>query len=416
MKSGVALYLQKIKSFEREAKLFLITSFVLQFLNGGYQVVYNLYLSALGYGSDFIGMVGSIRLVVGALVAIPLGIMTTRIGYRRSLWITGIIIVFSIFGLANTNSQFLIFTLSIIWGLAFVLRGILTAPFLSNHSTLEERAHLFGITFSLHMWAGMLGNFLGGSLTQGLQQTLGTVGAYQGALNVFGAVSLLGMIPIFFLKPDQTVKDEKFSAILRNVGRVVRNREVISLLIYNALIGTGAGLVVPLFNIFLRMRLHASDFEIGTLMSLTQIATSIGCLLTPGLIRMFGQSMAVVVSQFLSIPFLIVVGSAPSFTIVCGAYLLRHSLMNMVNPIINSVGMQVVGKDDRPTASSLIQTMNNMGRGAGMYLSGIMFAGGKYLLPYVITCVLYLSGSLVFYFSFRNRTQVTDSATSTTAG
>lgn len=408
---AIAQYLQKIKSFEREAKLFLITSFVLQFLNGGYQVVYNLYLSALGYESDFIGMVGSIRLVVGALVAIPLGIMTTRIGYRRSLWITGIIIVFSIFGLANTNSQFLIFTLSIVWGLAFVLRGILTAPFLSSHSTLAERAHLFGVTFSLHMWAGMLGNFLGGSLTESLQHVFGTVGAYQSALNFFGVVSLLGMIPIFFLKPDQRVKDEKFSAILQNVGRVARNREVISLLIYNALIGTGAGLVVPLFNIFLRMRLQASDFQIGTLMSMTQIATSIGCLLTPTLIRMFGQSMAVVASQFLSIPFLIVVGGVPNFTIVGAAYLLRHSFMNMVNPIIDSVGMQVVSKEDRPTASSLIQTINNMGRGAGMFLSGIMFANGKYLLPYIITCGLYLSGSLVFYFSFRERNRVADAET-----
>lgn len=408
MKAGMAQYVQKIKSFDREAKLFLITSFVLQFLNGGYQVVYNLYLSSLGYGSDFIGTVGSVRLVVGALMAIPLGIMTTQIGYRRSLWITGIIIIFSIFGLANTNSRLLIFTLSIIWGLAFVLRGILTAPFLSSHSSIEERAHLFGVTFSLHMWAGMLGNFLAGSLTESLQHTLGTAGAYQGALNVFGAVSLLGMIPIFFLKPDRRVRDRKFNAILENVGRVARNREVISLLIYNALIGTGAGLVVPLFNVFLRMRLQATDFQIGTLMSLTQIATSIGCLMTPALIRMFGQSMAVVISQFLSIPFLIVVGGVPNLTIVGSAYLFRHSLMNMVNPIIDSVGMQVVRQDDRPTASSLIQTINNMGRGAGMYLSGILFAEGKYLLPYIITCCLYLSGSLVFFFSFRERSRVTE--------
>jgi predicted MFS family arabinose efflux permease len=82
--------------------------------------------------------------------------------------------------------------------------------------------------------------------------------------------------------------------------------------------------------------------------------------------------------------------------------------MNMVNPIVSSVGMQVVSKEDRPTASSLIQTVNNMGRGAGMYLSGMMFANGKYLLPYIITCGLYLSGSLVFYFSFRGRNQISD--------
>ncbi len=124
---------------------------------------------------------------------------------------------------------------------------------------------------------------------------------------------------------------------------------------FSIMIGVGAGLIVPLFNIFLRNRLEANDFQIGTLISITQIATSIGCLFTPYLVRYFGQIRTVVISQLSSIPFLLIIGGVPYFSIVSVAYFLRSTLMNMVNPIVASVSMQIVNEDERAAASSIIR-------------------------------------------------------------
>ncbi|AZR72453.1 hypothetical protein BBF96_03065 [Anoxybacter fermentans] len=401
MKKGIVQYLQKIKFFNREAKLFLITSFIIHLLNGGYQVIFNLYLNSLDYQSDFIGTVASVRLIVGALLGIPLGIMTTRLGYRKTLLISGFMAITSIFGLANTDSKALIFIFSTLWGITFVLFGIITAPFLAHYSSLEERAHLFSLNFSLHMWAAMLGSFLGGSITESFQNLFNILSSYKYTLNLFGLISIVALIPIFFLQPDKGTNQNKFSEVLKNVIKISKYHDIRNFLIYSLMIGTGAGLVVPLFNIFLRIRLEATDFQIGLLISLTQIATSVGSLFTPYLVGLLGQLYAVVVLQFLSIPFLIIVGGVPYLPIVSVAYFLRTSLMNMVNPIIEAVSMQVVHEDERAAASSLIRTIRSFGRGIGVYLSGIILANGNYLLPFILTCILYLSGSLIFYFSFR---------------
>lgn len=417
MKNGIVSYFQKVKTFHREAKLFLITVFIFFLLNGGYQVVFNLYLNAMGYGSDFIGGVASMRLIVGAILGIPLGVIATRYGYKKILIATGTIAIFSIVGLANTHilvekfsltqtvSENLIRLFSIFWGLAFSLFGIINAPFIARYSDDHDRAYLFGFKASLQMWAMMLGSFLGGTLAQSFKLMFDSLQAYQVTLNIFSLVAFASIVPIYYLRPDQGNDQGNFMEVLKTVGNATRHSNVRRLLMYSILIGTGAGLIVPLFNIFLLERLHATDFQIGTLISLTQIATSLGCLMTPYLIRTFGQTRAVVASQILSIPFLLIVGGVPFFPVVCVAYFFRTSLMNMVNPIVDSVSMEVVSEEERAATSSLIRTIRSFGRGVGVYLSGMIMAGGNYLLPYILTCCFYLSGSLILHFSF-NKKQV----------
>lgn len=400
MKDGLLAYFQKIKRFDREAKLFLLTVFLFNLLNGGYQVIFNLYLNSLGYQSDFIGTVASVRLIIGAFLGIPLGILATRIGYRKTLLMIGVMIIISVFGIANTDSKYLLFLFSILWGITFVLRGIMTAPFLARYSNPEERSHLFGFSFSLQLWSSMLGSFIGGSLTTGLQNFVTVQSSYQYTFFIYAIIAVLGLIPIYLLRPDPGTRQSR-QGILHTVLKISKYSTVRCFILYGILIGLGAGLVIPLFNIFLRLRLEASDFQIGLLLSLTQIATSVGCLLTPYLVKLFGQSRSVLVSQLLSIPFLLIIGGVPYFPVVAIAYFLRTSLMNMVNPIVESVSMQLVKEEERAAASSLIRTFRSLGRGTGVYLSGILLTSGNYLIPFSLTCFLYLIGSLVFYFSFR---------------
>lgn len=402
MINSIFQYFEKIKQFNQEAKLFLMTIFIAQFLNGGYQVIFNLYLDTLGYNSSFIGSVASIRLIVGALLGIPLGILATKLGYKKSLLIVGLITSFSLFGITTIQSKTTVILFSILWGIGLILRGILNAPFLSKYSNPEERSHLFGLAFSLQTLAAMLGNFLGGSISSTFQNHFSYTTSYQYTLIFFTLISILSLIPIFLMKPESNKVKNDGQTSLKKVIKIAKTSEIRSFILYSILIGTGAGLIVPLFNIFLRLRLNSSDFQIGTLLSLTQIATSLGCLLTPYLINLFGKSRAVVLCQLVSIPFLIIVGGVSYFPIVAIAYFFRSSLMNMVNPIIASASMEITNERDQPAVSSLIRTFRTLGRGSGVYLSGIFLAGENYLMPFILTCILYFSGSLIFYFTLKS--------------
>lgn len=401
MKDSLFQYFKKAKKFNREAKLFLISSFIVFLVSGGYRVIFNLYLNSLGYNSDFIGKVNSIRLIVGAALGIPLGVLATRFGNRKVLLIEGFIILASIFGMAISSSGFFLVVFSTCWGIAFVLHAIITPPFLAGHSSEKDRAHLFGLNFFLRMWAAVLGSFLGGWIADSLKNIFPHILSYKYSLSAFGVLAIGALIPIFLLESDEGNKEGEFFHVVKEVVKVSRYRDVRNFMIYSVMIGAGAGLVVPLFNIFLKLKLGASDLQIGSLMSITQVATSFGGLFTPHLVSIFGQLQAVSIFQILSIPFLIVVGTVPSFAIVSVAYFFRTSFMNMVNPVLETISMQVISEDDRPAASSLIRTIRSFGRGIGVYLSGTIMATGNYILPFILTCSLYLAASLYFYFSFR---------------
>jgi len=52
---------------------------------GLYYLFFNLYILGLGYDQEFLGVLASIPSLVSTIVAIPVGVVLPRIGYKRSL-------------------------------------------------------------------------------------------------------------------------------------------------------------------------------------------------------------------------------------------------------------------------------------------------------------------------------------------
>lgn len=88
---------------------------------------------------------------------------------------------------------------------------------------------------------------------------------------------------------------------------------------------------------------------------------AVGLLLAPPLADRFGKIQVVVISQALSLPFLLALGFAPWFWLSALAYLIRLALMNMSNPVYQAFVMEHVAREARATVASLVSMSWNFG-------------------------------------------------------
>jgi MFS family permease len=132
----------------------------------------------------------------------------------------------------------------------------------------------------------------------------------------------------------------------------------------------GAGLIMPFMNVFFREVHFQSDQVIGTLFAWGSLAMAAGLLIAPPLADRMGKIQLVVVTQALSIPFLIILGFSPWFWMATLAYFVRLALMNMSGPVYETFVMEKVDASARATVASLVSMSWSFGWTFSPMISG----------------------------------------------
>src|SRR5215470_4088095 len=78
-------YLQLFGRFQRNARLYLLTNAMTGITGGIFLVLYNLYLSALGYDTNFIGLVLFVATLVAGMAIFPAGLCVDRFSGKTIL-------------------------------------------------------------------------------------------------------------------------------------------------------------------------------------------------------------------------------------------------------------------------------------------------------------------------------------------
>ena len=74
--------------------------------------------------------------------------------------------------------------------------------------------------------------------------------------------------------------------------------------------------------------------------------------------------------------------------------------MNMANPIIESLAMDLVDARNRTIMSSIFMLTNHLFRAVGTSAGGYIMQNISYNTPYYFTIVLYLFGTILVYMIF----------------
>ena len=167
------------------------------------------------------------------------------------------------------------------------------------------------------------------------------------------------------------------------------------------LVGCGAGLTIPFLNLYFRDRFGQNPEEIGSIFAAAQIFTMAGFLAGPILARRLSHVRAIVTTEFLSIPFFMLLAVADRLWVAVGAFWLRGALMNMNQPVSTAFAMEIVRPEEQAATNSLRMLSWNLSWMVSTAVGGWLIEGHGFTPNMVVTMTLYFTAASLFWTFFR---------------
>jgi MFS family permease len=298
-----------------------------------------------------------------------------------------------------------LYAMNILSGIAQSLAGVTMSPFLMENSGERERTYLFSFSSGMQMVSASVGNWIGGYLPTWVGKILNVDAissqAYGTSIMIVAIALAVGLIPLFMIKMPRLMHGER--TVFAPISYAAKNPKKLTKLVLPMLITSlGAGLIIPFMNVFFRVQYNQPDQVIGVLFAWGSLAMGLGLLIAPPLADRFGKIQVVVITQALSIPFLILLGFSPLFWISAAAYYIRVALMNMSGPVYQTFVMEKVDASSRAMVASLVSMAWNFGWVISPTISGILQVRYGFGPPFAGTIILYtISVFMYWYFWWR---------------
>ncbi len=398
-----------VRSFSPNARRYLVFTALNAVSWNASNLTFNLYLHSLGYQQGFIGWLNGLPSLVVLCCGLPIGIVASRVGYRRFMVVGSFLGAVAALGLGLGSARLALVSFSLIGGLAMALSWVVGAPMMMAISTKDERVFLFSVQQAVMMGSGFVGSLLAGfvpELAAGLLEVDSASTIPLRLTYLVGAsFNLLAIIPIVGMgqvKGNEGVAPEAWFRSLpssrRELGLFAR------ILGPSALISFGAGAMVVFFQLFFRLGFGLSPGSMGILFAWSSVVTAVATLASPILAGRLGKVRTIVVTQLISIPFLLLLAYSRNLPAVIVAYYFRQALMNMSGPLQTTFGLELVREGQRATLTSLQAMLGSLGRGGlGPIVSGYLQerSGGEFTLAFTMTTGCYVVGTSLFFLFFR---------------
>ncbi|GHO43430.1 MFS transporter [Ktedonospora formicarum] len=416
-------YVRQFGRFQRNARLYLISNALSGMTIGIIQVLYNLYLVSLGYKTDFVGLL-LFMTTVGAGVAIfPAGLCIDRFGGKAILIWASVVIGVAGAGQFLFRQPLFLLLSGLIAGVAGAFILVVNAPFLTRNSSQEERSLLFSFNIVVTLATTVLGELLGGALPVWLRANAWLMGplpgwlgvalvsqpearAYQLSLLFAGIIAIPSFLPLFLLREESQARSATTSLVREQVPWRVRMEVVFQrwseidaralivnpitvLVVVQMLVGFGAGLFIPYFNLYFVHYLGASPALFGSIDGGANALNAVLTLVAPLFVLRIGRVNTIVATRAGSIPILLVIGLVTFLPLLAPLYLLRQGLMDMGNGVFQAFSMETVSRKHRGVANSTYQAAFYIANGLATPLGGLLITRSGYAIVFLSAVVLY---------------------------
>ncbi len=297
----VANYLQTLRLFSRDVRLFLVTAALVGVAWDGVRaVLFNLYLLRLGYGPESVGLINAVGALAFALMCLPAGALGTRRG-SRSMLIVGLGLLSAGFWLLplveflteGWQTAWLVAT-SLLAYLGLALYLVNGLPFMMDATGPEERNHAFSVHIALTPIAAFVGSLAAGVLPSATASLLGTSLEQAAAYRFPLWLAALLLVPsALVLLPTRPVARQCTPAVAAGAPIAHADDPPYGLIVVIALIMAlrfgGRGTVATFFNVYLDDGLGASTALIGALSAMGQLLAVPAALTAPFLMARLGN-------------------------------------------------------------------------------------------------------------------------------
>jgi len=402
-------YFVMARTFSKPIRNLLRAQSLIGLGNGIIAVLLNFYFKNIGLDEGIIGRLWAFQAFAAAASSIPMGWLADKTS-RKKTYILGIVACAIGFGIvAFSRSLAIIVVACLISGIGLGAMMVSVQPFLLENSRRRQRPYLFSLNFSIILFMNIAAGILAGWLP-GLFSTPGIIDpksdpkALQTVLGIAAGFILLAIFPASRIKenrsfsadsPKQSVESQEYDL---NAYRDAKQL-IIKFMIPTALIGAGAGLIIPYFNLYFQDWVGAGIEQIGMVFAVGQLGTAVGGIVSPWTSSKLGLVKGVVLSEILSLPFMMLMAWSHDYWLCTICFVFRGALMNMNSPMRQEMLMATIPSNYRARASAADSMSWNLAWSASMLFSGNLIKNWGYDSCLRITCVLYMLSS-VCYFAF----------------
>jgi len=375
-------------------------------------LILNLYLVALGYREDFIGLVAFAQTAAIGVGALPASSLSARFGARRTLIWATVALSGSFAAMGQLEDPIAILIASVVSGAAMAHIFVPSAPYLADNTAAEERRTAFAANFAALSLASIAGSTLGGALPS-LVAAPGEVAGYRAALLVGSALTALGTLWLFAADDTRLEPSIAPPAPPAPVGSAATarpstpdqvRRDVIAMVVATALLAASTALVVAFFNVYLTDVVHASISEVGVVFTAGAVAMAPASLIGPAAARRYGSLATIVVPRLLTVPLILALAFGPpvlSLGLIVSA--LRSALVSISQPLDNAFAMELVSPRDRTRVAALRTVSWNGGWALATVVGGRAILLVGYPTIFAIAALLTLASAAVHWWTFRDR-------------
>lgn len=369
----------------------ILSSYLIIFVAG--------YLPSTGFPVSGVGLLLGIEGLTSITVAVPLGILSDKKG-RKTILIAGnfvIVLAGIIFFFARQLYQYL--AAALLFGVAGAAIVSTWNAIVADRTDLADRAHAFSLTFVVSNIANSIGSalpfvfpYLEAMLNSSVEKIhyLSLL-----ALVLACAVSTVATVPV--LRSYREVGYNQEKSMARISGTVLR------LVISNSLIAFGAGLIIPFVPTWLLAKFGLQDSFSGPVLAVGGITIGLAASLSPFLAKKMGIVNATTATMASSLCFMASLAFIPDPYVASLVYIVRTMLMNMSNPLMDTITMSLVSPESRGFVSALVAIIWRIPNSASTVFASILLGFVSFDMLWLLASVFYFAGISIFYAYFRHQ-------------
>jgi len=401
-------YIQKLRLFNRDVRLYLITAVLIGLSYMGiFTVLFNLYLLRLGYGPEFIGLVNAVALLAYAIFCLPAGVLGRLWGVRRIL-----IVGMSLMAVGLGLSPLVELIPTVLWGgwllsslslsyLGASLYMVNGNPFLMGATNPEERNHAFSVRAALWPLGGFVGSLVGGFLpgffARGLGVSLNDPAPYRYSLSIAGVLLIPTVLLMLATREVRVVqaKESRSKAGTAPYG-------LIALMAFVSLLresGVWGGRIF--FNVYLDAGLNEPTSLIGALTAVGQLVAVPAALAAPLLVNRWGKGRTIVLGIMGTAFSVLLMALIPHWGAAGLGFMGLFATSMMVAPAFSIFHQEIVSPAWRAPMSGAVMMAMGVSASAIAFGGGFIITALGYRTLFLIPAGLTAAGALIFWAYFR---------------
>lgn len=394
----------RVPTFRRNLWLLLGACLLLFTAIGVQALLLNLYLVALGFRADFLGLYTFANTAGIGVAALFAGRVTNRVGCRRTLIGSTLVLAVSSAGIVVFDQPVFLLGLAVVNGASLANIFVPCATFVMDNVEPRDRSTAYAGYFTAQSLAMVVGSLLGGVLP-GLfvEHPESTPAGYGFALVVGAVVAGLGVIPLALADDTRATGSHAYQTGHQTAfGHRSVRRDIIWLTATNGVVATALGFGVPFLNVYFSERLGVSTGDMGLIFALGSAAMVVASIAGPAIASRLGSVPTVVGFRLLTVPIFVALGVSGTVPVAAGLYVLRILLTNLTWPVDNAYSMELVPPTLRATMAGLRSASWNLSWAVSSVIAGLLIVDYGFLAIFVAAGTFMAIGCLVYYWAFRS--------------